>query len=1003
MQKKILLSVLMLLTFSITLDALAETKVGGPIAIDMTWTLDKSPYIVVQNIEVAEGATLTIEPGVTVRFDGDYALIISGTLIARGTKKNMITFANGYGIKFADSSIDAVFDKEEKYISGGILEYCEVYSSSIVSNSASPFINYCTIRDGDGISISIPKEVSVIISNNTISENSKGISISGGTATIKNGNIYRNSGVGIYISYATVTINESIVSGNSDGGVYSYNSSLTITNSTISSNSDTSYDGADYSGGITAKKSTLIIDNSIISDNSAGIYSAGGGICCRDSSLTITNSTIHGNVADGGGGIYTDGGKHVISNNIITNNSALFERGFGRSGSGGGICIIGSGEITNNTIRDNYAVQDGGGIYALLYSSSLSITNNLISNNSVSEWGGGIYGDSAFGSELTLFVNHNVITGNSDGVYLADVDAKSTINNNNIYNNEIYGVINVTTFDIDAKNNWWGTIDPMEINQKIYDFFDKEKYGKVLYNPFLLAPDTEAPVIAPTGLKATVEGTAINLTWETINLDDLAGYKVYYDTDSDKPPYEGTEAAEGKSPVDVGKVTSYKLSGLKPGTKYYIAITAYDTQGNEGWYGEIVTAETAAAELESPLPPKLSSPDDDVVIDTFTPTLKWVASESATSYGVQIAKNSQFSDILIDKSGITGVQYYVPSDNLKNLETYYWRVNATNSAGTSDWSEVRTFKIISGPSFTLSLSAALNFISLPMKPDVPYTARTFAEKLGATLVIRFDSPSQEFVPFVSEVSETDGFVIEGGQGYIVNVLEEKQVTFTGSLWTNTPPASPKQAPDKENAIWAFAVAGLISTEPDLKESFSELRVTVKNQRTGQLSQCALTDDMGEFATAFVDMSRKSVIKAGDMLEITVRNSRGELVSVPVVQEVSETDLTKATVVANLRLGEVIPSQSQLFQNYPNPFNPETWIPFQLAESAEVTIRIYNVSGQLVRMLNLGQKTAGRYLDKTRAVYWDGRNEHNEKISSGVYFYSIEAGNFRATRKLVVAK
>jgi len=291
-----------------------------------------------------------------------------------------------------------------------------------------------------------------------------------------------------------------------------------------------------------------------------------------------------------------------------------------------------------------------------------------------------------------------------------------------------------------------------------------------------------------------------------------------------------------------------------------------------------------------------------------------------------------------------------------------------------------------------------------MKPDVPYTARTFAEKLDSTLVIRYDAPSQEFVPFVPEASKTDGFVIEGGQGYIVNVLEEKQVTFRGTVWTNTPPASPKQIPDKENTIWAFAVAGFVSTESDLSEPFSELRVTVKNQRTGQLSQCVLTDDMGEFAIAFVDMSRKSVVvEAGDMLEITVTNSREQLVSAPVVREVSKIDLAKATIVVNLRLGEAIPSQSQLFQNYPNPFNPETWIPFQLAESAEVTIRIYNVAGQLVRVLNLGQKAAGWYLDKDRAAYWDGRNEYNERISSGVYFYSIEAGNFRATRKLVVAK
>jgi len=554
----------------------------------------------------------------------------------------------------------------------------------------------------------------------------------------------------------------------------------------------------------------------------------------------------------------------------------------------------------------------------------------------------------------------------------------------------------------------------MEINQKIYDFFDDESLGKVLYNPFLMSPDTDTPVIAPTGINATVEGTVINLTWEAINLDDLEGYKVYYDTDSKEPPYEGTSATEGKSPIDVGKSTSFKLSGLKPETKYYIAITAYDTQGNEGWYGEVVTAETPSGELKPPLPPELSSPNDGVIIQTYTPTLKWLASEGATSYSIQIAKDSQFSEILIEKSGITGVQYYVPSDNLKNLETYYWRVKSANSAGASDWSEVRAFRVISGPSFTLSLATGLNFISLPMKPDVPYTARAFAEKLGSTLVIRYDAPSQEFLPFVPEVSETDGFVIEGGQGYIVNVLEEKQVTFTGTVWSNTPPASIKQAPDKDNPIWAFAVAGLVSdkarrrkpsygTEPNLKENFSELRVTVKNQRTGQFSQCALTDDMGEFAVAFVDMNRKSVVKVGDMLEITVRNSRGQLVSVPVVFEVRKIDLAKATVVANLRLGEAIPSQSQLFQNYPNPFNPETWIPFQLAESAEVTIRIYNVAGQLVRAINLGQKTAGRYLDKKRATYWDGRNAHDEKISSGVYFYSINAGDFRATRRLVVAK
>ena len=305
--------------------------------------------------------------------------------------------------------------------------------------------------------------------------------------------------------------------------------------------------------------------------------------------------------------------------------------------------------------------------------------------------------------------------------------------------------------------------------------------------------------------------------------------------------------------------------------------------------------------------------------------------------------------------------------------------------------------------FILPLTTGLNFISLPMKPEIPYTARTFAEKLDATLVIRYDTPSQEFLLFVPEASRTDGFTIEGGQGYIVNVLEDKQVTFTGTVWTNAPALSPKQVSDKEKAVWAFAVAGFVSTHPHVRGPFSELIVTVKNQRTGQLSQCTITNDRGEFATAFIDMSRKSVVRVGDILEITIANSKGELVSLPVIHKVSKIDLAKSAVVVNLKLTGRIPQRSQLFQNYPNPFNPETWIPYQLAKPVEVSIRIYNMTGQLVWTLNLGQKPAGNYLDKARAAYWDGRSDAGEKAASGMYFYTIQAGDFTAIRRMLLVK
>ena len=102
-----------------------------------------------------------------------------------------------------------------------------------------------------------------------------------------------------------------------------------------------------------------------------------------------------------------------------------------------------------------------------------------------------------------------------------------------------------------------------------------------------------------------------------------------------------------------------------------------------------------------------------------------------------------------------------------------------------------------------------------------------------------------------------------------------------------------------------------------------------------------------------------------------------------------------------QLGAV--KQNQLLQNFPNPFNPETWIPFRLAADNDVSIDIYTLTGVLVRRLSLGRLPAGEYTSPTKAVYWDGRNQNQERVSSGVYLYTINAGNFSATRKMMICK
>jgi len=94
----------------------------------------------------------------------------------------------------------------------------------------------------------------------------------------------------------------------------------------------------------------------------------------------------------------------------------------------------------------------------------------------------------------------------------------------------------------------------------------------------------------------------------------------------------------------------------------------------------------------------------------------------------------------------------------------------------------------------------------------------------------------------------------------------------------------------------------------------------------------------------------------------------------------------------------------LHQNFPNPFNPETWIPYQLAQDSEATIRIHSINGQLVRTLSLGKKQAGWYLTKQEAARWDGRDNSGLAVSSGVYFYTLTAGDeYIATRKLIVTR
>jgi len=311
--------------------------------------------------------------------------------------------------------------------------------------------------------------------------------------------------------------------------------------------------------------------------------------------------------------------------------------------------------------------------------------------------------------------------------------------------------------------------------------------------------------------------------------------------------------------------------------------------------------------------------------------------------------------------------------------------------------------------FFMSLSSGLNMISLPLKPIGPYTARSFAEELGATVVIKFDETRQRFVGFTLDAPD-DGFAIEGGKGYIVNVPESKVVAFIGAAWTNQPPveaappsvvgANPLWSPD---SVWAFVVSGKIEDGVAARlcpATVDDYLVTIRNTRTNAVATDVVRE--GYFAAAFADLNRKNVVQTGDRLELQVRNQAGEIVSDTLSYIVTTGAIRQAFSPITLK-NVFKPRHSMLLQNYPNPFNPETWIPYQISKPASVVIRIYNATGMLVHTLDLGHTKAGSYLGRTRSAYWDGKNDAGEKVASGVYFYHLKAGDFAAMRRMVIVK
>jgi len=618
-------------------------RVTGDISQSTTWTASGNPWVItapspsqpIREIRVTSNATLTIEPGVIIQIDGALAINIEGSLIARGTEQNPITIrpqqADGqwHTFVFQSSSAPAIFSNGV-YQSGSILEYVNLESGGgpsiflsasfpstpaqgvVYLNGGKPYINQVSITDGEASGIYISdvggyvKVENTTITNNhdTSGENAGGITIQDSLATI---------GSDIEVRNCTI-VGNSTNDVDSGGGVYAEKiTALRLVGNVISDNVSDGAGGGVYLFDLSNPQSNYVVQNNTISNNIAAL--SGGGISIETANVTFLDNQVIDNVStlDFGGGLYIYGNSTVqVDGNVFKYNDA--------GSNGGGISVARKGSepnpsvvITKNAIIDNNTGDTGGGVH--IDNDAITITYNFIADNQVDgdlaamdiNSGGtveqntivrnqansivAIQNDTT-ASQVLSFINNNV-SQNSSTVYAINNTASTlpSISGNNIINNGAGFYLSNNAIGagiLSANNNWFGTTDQTVLQNNIDVDIDYSAPATTIFT-------NSVPISPPGNFNIVQNGDAVTMTWGAPVEPDLAGYRVYWGTNS-APTYENS--------IDVGLNQSHTVSGIGSTQNYYFAVTAYDsdyatitddpatlinekqTSGNESWFSE---------------------------------------------------------------------------------------------------------------------------------------------------------------------------------------------------------------------------------------------------------------------------------------------------------------------------------------------------------------------------------------------------------------------------------
>ena len=321
-----------------------------------------------------------------------------------------------------------------------------------------------------------------------------------------------------------------------------------------------------------------------------------------------------------------------------------------------------------------------------------------------------------------------------------------------------------------------------------------------------------------------------------------------------------------------------------------------------------------------------------------------------------------------------------------------------------------------GDSGTISLNQGLNVVGVPLRDSriTRVSDLLSLDGIRNNVPVIIHTDDGEF-KVVGRVGDPGDIPITGGQGFIMTAQQAATVTISGEAWSNvTDAAAPlaRKGIEVGDTISVLALRGTVVDERTGAHG-AGFRVSVKNLSTGSMIAGMIQEAGRGYQFTVVDIETGKAASIGDSLEITAQTPDPLIGVHPLRYTVTAEDVRRSLIQLPELVAYEIPAETQLLANYPNPFNPETWIPYRLAADAFVTLTIYDRTGKVVRAIDVGYRTAAVYESRTKAIYWDGRNEFGETVASGVYFYHLSASrfglsahhrsDFSATRKMLIIK